>query len=46
MNAMMRIAPAQRGQTRGSTSYTCLIRRAQARLAVERETALPSSIVD
>ena len=34
---MMRIAPAQRGQTRGSTSYTCWIRRAHARFAAEPE---------
>jgi hypothetical protein len=33
MNARMRIAPPQREQTSGSTSYTCLINRAQARLA-------------
>ena len=46
MKAMIRMAPAQRGQTRGSTSSTCLISRAQARLAAELETPLNSSMVD
>jgi len=35
MQAMSRIGPVHRGQTRGSTSYTCLVSRAQARFAVE-----------
>jgi hypothetical protein len=34
------IAPAQRGQTRGSTSCTCVIRRAQARFAAAPETSV------
>jgi len=40
MKAMIRIGPVRRGQTRGSTSYTCLISRAQARFAADAETSL------
>jgi len=39
MKAMIRMGPAHRGHTRGSTSYTCLMRRAQARVAAEAETS-------
>jgi hypothetical protein len=46
MKAMTLMALPQRAQRRRSPSYPCLISRAQARLAVERETVLPSSIVD
>ncbi len=35
MNAMIRIGLPQRGQTRGSTSYTCLMSRAHARFTAE-----------
>ena len=44
MNAMIRIAPAHRGHTRGSTSYTCLINRAQARFETDGAISLNSSI--
>ena len=40
MNARIRMVPAQRGQTSGSTSYTCLISRAQARFAVQTGISL------
>jgi len=39
MNARIRMAPTQRGQTSGSTSYTCVISRAHARFATEAETS-------
>jgi hypothetical protein len=42
MKAMIRMGPVQRGQTRGSTSYTCLMSRAQARDAAEAETSVDS----
>ena len=45
MKAMMRMGPAHRGHTSGSTSYTCLMRRAQARFATDGITSLTSSMV-
>jgi hypothetical protein len=44
MNAMVRMALPQRGQTRGSTSYTCLMSRAQARFAVEAANSLNAAM--
>ena len=44
MKAMIRMAPAHRGQTSGSTSYTCVISRAQARFAAEAATSLHASM--
>jgi len=35
IHAMIRMAPAHLGHTRGSTSYTCLMSRAHARFALE-----------
>jgi hypothetical protein len=46
MNARIRMVPPQRGQTSGSTSYTCVISRAQARFAAEADTSLNSSMRD
>lgn len=43
---MIRMAPAQCGQTRGSPSYTCVINFAQACFAAELETSLRSSMVE
>ena len=40
------MVPPQRGQTSGSTSYTCVISRAQARFAAEADTSLNSSMRD
>jgi len=46
MNARTRIGPAHRGQTRGSTSYTGLISRSQARFASDGATSPNSSTCD
>jgi hypothetical protein len=45
MQAMIRATPLLHGQTRGSTSYTCLRRRAQGRVAAEAGILLKPSMV-
>ncbi len=42
MKARILIAPPQRGQTSGSTSYTILMRHTQARFAVEGDRSMVS----
>jgi hypothetical protein len=45
MKAMIHMALPQRSQMRGSTSYTCLISRAQARFAAALATSLKFSML-
>jgi hypothetical protein len=45
IKAMIRMALPQRGQTRGSTSYTCLMSRAHARFAAVPEALVNSSMI-
>lgn len=44
IHAMIRLAPAHWGHTRGSTSNTCVMSRAHARFASEGDSSLDSTL--